>query len=112
MSHTWKRWYGLRSTVEHVNAHTKNPGHEDIANSGRRGGRGYAYQYLMATLAIVSGNIRKIITFLNRLEGPQKSTSPFRSEKSARAQRQETKKQAWLIKKPQDGRTPRFPSRT
>ncbi|GMA90711.1 hypothetical protein [Homoserinibacter gongjuensis] len=111
-SHTWKRWYGLRSTVEHVNSHIKNSSHEDAANAGRRGGRGYAYQYLMATLAVVSGNIRKIITFLNRLEGPRKSTSPFRAEKSARAKCQEAKKQAWLIKMPQDGRTTRFPNRT
>jgi len=109
-SPTWKRWYGLRSTVEHANAHLKDPSHENMGEPGLRRGRGYAYQYLMAALMSVSSNLRKIWTFINRLEAQRDPTSPYRLKNSARASRQ-AQEDRWLLKPPLDGRTTRFPKK-
>jgi hypothetical protein len=105
----WKKWYGLRSTVEHMNAHLKDGRKEDISNPYRRPGRGYTYQYLMVTIAAVSGNVRKIKTFLDRLGGPRNPKSP---ERTTRAPRRNQKQTLPTVQPPQDGRSTRHPTRT
>ncbi|BDI21248.1 hypothetical protein [Herbiconiux sp. L3-i23] len=105
-SKQWIKYYGLRSTVEGANAYLKSGHHEDIANPYRRPGRGYAYQYLMATLGVVGGNIRKLKTFLDRHEAPRDPKSPRR-----KARRRSDLLQP-MRAKPLDGRRTRHPSRT
>ncbi|MCU1441662.1 MAG: hypothetical protein JWP85_2659 [Rhodoglobus sp.] len=62
-SQTWADYYGMRSLVEASNNLLKLASAEDIGNSKKRSGRGFAFHYLAATLAAVSTNIRRIITF-------------------------------------------------
>jgi hypothetical protein len=53
----------MRSLVEAANKHIKEKNFEDIANVSKRSGRGFAFNYLAATLAVVSSNLRKIFKF-------------------------------------------------
>jgi hypothetical protein len=59
-SKEWTRWYGMRSLVEHSNGFVKDGAHEALDDPQRRTGKGWAYQYLMFTIAVVSSNVRKI----------------------------------------------------
>ena len=59
----WTPWYGMRSLVEASNNLVKLASAEDLGNPKKRSGRGYAFHYLASTLAVVSSNIRRIITF-------------------------------------------------
>jgi hypothetical protein len=54
---------GMRSLVESSNKTLKEGNFEDLNNIGKRSGRGFAFQYLAATLAAVSSNLRKISQF-------------------------------------------------
>lgn len=58
-----KRWYGMRSMVEASNKVLKGKRFENLGDPGKRSGRGFAFQYLVATLMAVSANIRKIAAF-------------------------------------------------
>lgn len=58
-----KQWYGMRSMVESSNKVLKGSRFENLGDPGKRSGRGFAFQYLIASLMAVSANIRKIATF-------------------------------------------------
>ncbi|MBC7593633.1 MAG: hypothetical protein H7288_06815 [Kineosporiaceae bacterium] len=62
-SETWAAHYGMRSLVEASNNLVKLASAEDLGNPKKRSGRGFASHYLASTLAVVSSNIRRIITF-------------------------------------------------
>ena len=53
----------MRSLVEASNNLLKLASGDNIGDPKRRSGRGFAFHYLAATLAAVSSNIRRIITF-------------------------------------------------
>lgn len=57
------QWYGMRSVVESSSKVLKGSRFENLGDPGRRPGRGFAFQYLIATLMAVSANIRKIASF-------------------------------------------------
>jgi hypothetical protein len=61
-----KQWYGMRSLVESNNKVLKGARHENLGDPGKRSGRGFAFQYLVATLMAVSANIRKIAKFFEK----------------------------------------------
>ncbi|MCU1442078.1 MAG: hypothetical protein JWQ59_228 [Cryobacterium sp.] len=82
---------------------------EDLSNPYKRPGKGYAYQYLMGTLATISGNVRKLKTFIDRLGGPRDPKSP---ERATRAPRRNPKQRLAMKRAPQDGRSHRHPART
>ena len=58
-----RKHYGMRSLVESANKSLKAKNYEDLANVSKRSGRGFAFNYLAATLAAVSANLRKIRDF-------------------------------------------------
>ena len=53
-----------RNTIEGFNGYVKDANHEALDQPGRRRVRGYAAQYLLTAMLIVSANLRKIDTFL------------------------------------------------
>lgn len=59
----WERYYGTRNLVESSNNLLKLASAEDIGTAAKRSGRGYAFHYLAMTLASVSSNLRRIVTF-------------------------------------------------
>ena len=104
------RWYGMRSLVEHSNSFFKDGAHEALGDPRRRFGKGWAYQYLMATVAIVSSNIRKITDLYRRFERPRIGTSDNRDIPTAkRAYRRQNR--LAVQAKTADGRTTRYPKR-
>ena len=58
----WRAYYGMRSLIENHFELAKHLDTEDLAAPLKRSGRGYTSQYLASTLAIVSSNIRAIIS--------------------------------------------------
>ena len=62
-SETWTAYYGMRSLVEASNNLVKLASAEDLGNPKKRSGRGFAFHYLASALAVVSSNLRRIITF-------------------------------------------------
>lgn len=58
-----RKWYGMRSMVESNNKVLKGKRFENLGDPGKRSGRGFAFQYLIASLMAVSANIRKIAKF-------------------------------------------------
>ena len=62
-SPTWKGYYALRNTVESQNAFINDSATEDIDSPLKRRARGNTFASLAVTLALVSANIRKILTF-------------------------------------------------
>lgn len=62
-SEDWTGHYGLRSLVEASNNLIKLASADDLGNAKKRSGRGFAFQYLASTMAAVSSNLRRIITF-------------------------------------------------
>lgn len=62
-SPAWLGHMGMRSLVESSNKTLKDHNFEDLRNIGKRSGRGFAFQYLAATMAAVSSNLRKISQF-------------------------------------------------
>lgn len=109
-SAAWEKWYGLRATVEHQNGFLKAGTVSDLANEDLRQARGYAFQYLAATVLVVSSNVRKIRTFLNGLAGPRNPKSPERPLK--RAARRTSRSTGPRLRDSLDRRTTRYPSRT
>lgn len=63
---THKRWYGMRSLVESNNKVLKGKRYENMGDPGKRSGRGFAFQYIVATLMAVSANTRKIARFFEK----------------------------------------------
>jgi len=70
----WQRWYAMRSTVESFNSTLKKSTKEDLDNHGKRRGRGFTYQYLVSTLAVVSANVRKLHDFISALDPTPQET--------------------------------------
>lgn len=56
----WRGWYGLRNTVESMNALLKESGQQNIEKSSRRRARGRTAQFLLTSLMVAAENIRKI----------------------------------------------------
>ena len=56
----------MRSLVESNNKVLKGKRYENMGDPGKRSGRGFAFQYLVATLMAVSANIRKIAKFFEK----------------------------------------------
>lgn len=78
-SKTWLAYYGMRNLVESTFNSIKMV--EEIGNPRKRSGRGYAAQYLAATLAIVSGNLRRLRDFF---KDESKRDQPERSRERKR----------------------------
>lgn len=78
-SSEWSDAYRVgRNTDESYHAYVKDTGHEALDISSRRRIRGFAAQQVLATMLLVSGNIRKIIKFLTdraAMVGKQKSAT-------------------------------------
>ena len=62
----WRAYYGMRSHIENHFKLAKHHDTEDFGNPLKRSGHGYSSQYLAATLAMVSSNIRAIISFFTQ----------------------------------------------
>lgn len=60
----WKAHYGLRNTIESQNAYIKDSATEDIASPMKRRARGNMFASLAVTVALVTANVRKILTFI------------------------------------------------
>lgn len=68
-SKEWSDAYTIgRNTDESYHAHVKDTGHEAADIPARRRIRGFAAHQIMATMLLVSANIRKIVTFLTNRE--------------------------------------------
>jgi hypothetical protein len=80
----WTAWYGQRSIVEHQNAHLKDGRKEDLANTYKRGGRGFAFQFLATTLSVIAGNVRKLKTWMNAHDGMRDPQSPTITTRASR----------------------------
>ncbi len=106
-SETWKRWFGVRSLVESSNNLLKLASAEDIGNSKKRSGRGFAFNYIAATLAAVSSNIRRIITFF---EEETKRSTPTRIR--YRRRKTNTARRSTAEQKPASPRQPRSHKRS
>jgi hypothetical protein len=76
MSEDWQRAYGQRNQVESSNNGLKNHRAENLGDKKARTGRGYAYTYLVATLAVVSANIRRTITGIVKVNAGTTDCSP------------------------------------
>jgi hypothetical protein len=59
----WRRHYGMRSLVEMSNKLMKHSAAEDLGNSAKRSGRGFAFQFLASALAAASSNLRRLRSF-------------------------------------------------
>lgn len=83
LSPEWQRHYGMRNLVESQNKLIKHGNHEDLGNKSKRSGRGYAFHYLVSTLAVVSSNLRRIRTIFQseaKRIGPSKQRSRRRAD--------------------------------
>lgn len=61
----WHAMYAsARNTIEGFNGYIKDANHEALDQPGRRRVRGYAAQYLLTAMLVVSANLRKIDAFL------------------------------------------------
>lgn len=60
----WRRIYGLRNGVESVNRNYKRAQFDDLQNADRRHVRGNTFTYVIAALAAVCENLRKLLNFL------------------------------------------------
>ena len=58
-----RKYFGMRSLVESANKTLKGKNFEDLSNVSKRSGRGFTFNYLAATLAAVSSNLRKTYDF-------------------------------------------------
>lgn len=50
----------LRGCVEHANARSKDPAHQDLEGGGRRRLRGFGAQSLLAAIIVMAANLRKL----------------------------------------------------
>ena len=76
----------MRSLVEASNNLVELASAEDLGNARKRSGRNsFAFQYLAATLAVASSNIRRIITFFEneakRSDAPKTRTRRRKDER-------------------------------
>ncbi|MEX1077568.1 MAG: hypothetical protein WED09_00480 [Homoserinimonas sp.] len=71
----WHKVKGLRNSVESVNRNYKRAQNEDLQNADRRHVRGNTFTYIVASIAAVCENIRKILSFLKELLATQAVTS-------------------------------------
>lgn len=71
----WKRAYGLRNTVESANRNAKRSQFEDLADPNKRSVHGNTFTYIVIALALVSENLRQIVSFFKRRLALKKLTS-------------------------------------
>jgi hypothetical protein len=71
----WKRVYGLRNTVESANRNAKRSQFEDLADPNKRSVHGNTFTYIVIALALVSENLRQIVSFFKRRLVLKKLTS-------------------------------------
>jgi hypothetical protein len=77
----WLRLYPIaRNYIESVNAFIKDERHHALDRPGRRRARGYAKQYLLATLIISAANLERVDKFLHRDDKPKTAQSPRRRD--------------------------------
>lgn len=76
MSAEHQAFYGMCSLIESSHKTLKDRGHEDIANPGKRSGRGFAFHYVAAALAAATTNLRKIASFF--VQDYERSIEPKR----------------------------------
>ncbi|KQV06699.1 hypothetical protein [Leifsonia sp. Root112D2] len=62
-----KAYYGMRSLVESSNKTLKAKKFEALGHTATRSGRGFTFNYIVATLAAVSSNLRKIRQFYGKI---------------------------------------------
>ncbi len=62
-TNAWAEHYGMRSLVESSNNLFKLSSAENLRDQQKRSGRGFAFNYVAAALAVVSSNISRIRTF-------------------------------------------------
>lgn len=65
---TWQKHYGMRNLVETKNKESKRERFAFLGDKGKRSGRGYTFNYIAATVAIVASNLRKIAKFFVKAE--------------------------------------------
>ncbi|GAA3658487.1 hypothetical protein GCM10022202_18740 [Microbacterium marinilacus] len=65
-SEAWVKAYGQRNHVESSNKHLKDGRFTDLGDPKKRAGRGYAFQFLASSIAVVASSIRRIVTALRR----------------------------------------------
>ncbi|WP_276969243.1 hypothetical protein [Ferrimicrobium acidiphilum] len=66
-SSEWHAMYATaRNTIEGFNGYVKDANHEALDQPGRRRVRGYASQYLLTAMLVMSANLRKIDTFIRK----------------------------------------------
>lgn len=75
MSKEWRQVYGQRNQVETSNKNIKGQRWANLGDPAARTGRGYAYTYLCAVMAVFAENIRRIITGISNTHS-EKSTTP------------------------------------
>ena len=81
----WRKLYRpLRSMMEGFNGFVKDPNYEALDVPGRRRCRGYAAQFLFATLLLMSANLRALVTFLTKEPTTQISTKTRTSRRRNR----------------------------
>lgn len=66
-SEPWYRAYGQRNQVETSNKTLNDAWATNLGDKKSRPGRGYAYAYLVAALAVVAPNIQRIITSIKNV---------------------------------------------
>jgi hypothetical protein len=72
----YAKHYGMRSLVESSHNLLKEPKREDLTNTSKRPKRGFAFQYLIATLVVVSSNLRRIVRFFEATARRQSQHTP------------------------------------
>ncbi len=70
--------------MEGFNGFVKDPNYEALDVPGRRRCRGYAAQFLFATLLLMSANLRALVTFLTKEPTTQISTKTRTSRRRNR----------------------------
>jgi hypothetical protein len=79
----WLKANGKRNGVESVNANVKRAQFEDLAWAEKRAVRGNSFTYLVGALALVSENLRKMISFFKKRLEMEKGTAKNRRNPSA-----------------------------
>ena len=70
--------------MEGFNGFVEDPNYEALDVPGRRRSRGYAAQFLFATLLLMSANLRALVTFLTKEPTTQISTKTRTSRRRNR----------------------------
>ena len=75
----WTGYYSLRNTVESQNAYIKDTATEGIEDPRKRRARGNTFASLAVTMAVVTANVRRILTFIREALAKVSITSKNRA---------------------------------